>query len=316
MNSKIREIIFGDGDIKEYATITTSDGIRERVHLKIGTTTLDISQRQWLLCLEPIVFGVWIENKENKTSFDERGDYKMCFTAPAAHGNVKSGGSVVANLKLDFFDKIVEQDGLLLLLKLKESRIHHINFMAAHLLFVKYYKKPGLSFTKLKFFASAYSYPRRVRIIGFKQGDYYNIFPMDLLGDIAAGNKFVFGLRHTNIALAKIIESKKLVVCEVSCAYKDIIYRLGSHHSSAAPAVEQLPFKVINTRNFGFYVPEWVDSYKEIDIIKTVNLGSHMLLWGEVKDKCELKSPGQNLYHIHYLLYLYYKRKHLAYSLV
>ena len=88
MNSKIREIIFGDGDIKEYATITTSDGIRERVHLKIGTTTLDISQRHWLLCLEPIVFGVWIENKENKTSFDERGDYKMCFTAPAAHGNL------------------------------------------------------------------------------------------------------------------------------------------------------------------------------------------------------------------------------------
>ena len=316
MNSKIRELIFGDADIREYATITIRDGVKERVHLKIGTTTLDISQRHWLLCLEPIVFGIWIENEEDKTSFDQIRDYKMYFTVPATNGNDKSEGPVVANLTLDFFDKIVEPDGLLLLLKLKESTIHHINFITTHLLFLKYYKKPGLSFTKLKFFASAYSYPRRVRIIGFKQGDYYNIFPMDLLGDIAAHNKFVFGLRHTNIALSKIMESKKLVVCEVSCTYKDIIYRLGSHHSSAPPAVDQLPFKVINTRNFDFYVPEWVDSYKEIGIIKTINLGSHMLLWGDVKNECKLKDPEQNLYHIHYLHYLYYKRKHLAYSLV
>jgi len=316
MKSLLRKIIFGDAAIREYATITISDKIREKVYLKIGATTKDISQSHWLLCLDPIVFGIWIENSESTGLIDANGEYKMYFTNPPGYTGKNIKANVVADLTLDVFDKIIEKEGILLLLKLRKSRIYHINFIKAHLLFLKYYKKPQLSFTKLKFFASAYSYPRRVRIISFKQNEYYNIFPMDLLGDIRHHNKYVFGLRHTNITLPKIVESKKLVVSEVSYQHKDIIYQLGSHHSTNTPPVEQLPFKVIKSKNFGFYIPEWVDSYKEINIVKTINLGSHMLLWGEVLDECLLKSSTGHLYHIHYLLYLYQKRKHLEYSLV
>jgi hypothetical protein len=316
MNSIFRKIIFGDAAIREYATITISDEIRERCYLKAGTTRLDISQSHWLLCLDPIVFGIWIENGKDIPLIDGKEEYKMYFTDSARNTKANLRRNAVADLTLDFFDKINDNDGLLLLLKLRKSRIYHINFIKARLLFLKYYKKPQLSFAKLKSFVSAYSYPRRVRIISFKQGDYYNIFPMDLLGDIRQYNKYVFGLRHTNVALSKIIESKKMVVSEVSFKYKDIIYQLGSHHSDGPPSVDQLPFKVINSQNFGFYLPEWVDSYKEVSIIKTINLGSHMLLWGEVQDECTLKSSTGHLFHIHYLLYLYQKRKGLEYSLV
>jgi hypothetical protein len=184
------------------------------------------------------------------------------------------------------------------------------------LLFNKYYKKPQTSFNQLKAFASAYSYPRRVRVISFKDGDYYNIFPMDLLGEIKPGNKYVFGLRHTNTALAKIMHTGKIVVSEAPFEYKDVIYKLGSHHSTGAPLVENLPFKVITSENFGFYVPDWVNSYKEINITKTINLGSHMLLLGDVQHECELKKSTGHLFHIHYLLYLYQKRNGILYPAV
>src|SRR6185436_18484528 len=95
------------------------------------------------------------------------------------------------------------------------SKIYHVNFFKTFLLFFKYYKKPKYSFGKYKSLIAAYSYPRRVRIISFKQDDYFNIFPMDLLGEIPQSGKYIFGLRHTNVALAKIIHARKMVVSEV-----------------------------------------------------------------------------------------------------
>lgn len=312
MKSIFRKILFGDTEIKEYATITVNDEIKERVYLKTDKSIIDISQNHFLLCLEPIVFGIWIKNGKDVSPIEESSQYKMYFTN--GDGGIKR--NTVANLTLDFFERINEKNGELVLLKLRKSNIYHINIIKAYLLYFKFYKKPKLSFAKLKSFASAYSYPRRVRIISFKQSDYYNIFPMDLLGDISEDNRYVFGLRHTNTALSKIIETKKVVVSECSFEYKDIIYKLGSHHSAGPPSVELLPFKVINSQNFNFYLPEWVDSYKEINILKTINLGSHMLLWGEVSNECVLKSSTKHLFHIHYLLYLYQKRKGLVYPLV
>ena len=117
----------------------------------------------------------------------------------------------------------------MLLLKLKSSKIYHANWITTHLLYSRYYKKPSLSFDKLKSFVAAYSYPRKVRIISFKEDDYFNIFPMDLVGDISQNNYYVFGLRHTNITLSKIIETKEIVVSEVPFEYKDTIYSLGKH---------------------------------------------------------------------------------------
>jgi hypothetical protein len=225
-------------------------------------------------------------------------------------------GKSVANLTLTFFNRIDENTGSLILLKLDKSQIHHLHPFKARLLYHKYYKKPQFTFEALKAFASAYSYPRRVRLISFNQGDYYSIFPMDLLGEIPQANRFAFGLRHTNVALSKIMETRKLVVSNVGFEHKDTIYRLGSHHSTLPPPVDQLPFKVSSSETFNFYVPEWADDYTEINLLKTVNLGSHMLLWGEVQNKCILKPATSHLFHIHYLLHLYQKRNQFEYPVV
>jgi len=306
MKGIFRKILFGDAQIKEYATVNVNE-IKESVYLKIGDNTIDVSQNQYLLCLEPLIFGIWLEKDKDIISGSGYYSCKMYF---------KHNKTILSALTLSLFKRIDENNGSLILLKLEKSRIYHLNVLKTRLLFRQFYKKPGVSFAQLKGFASAYSYPRRVRVISFRQGDYYNIFPMDLLGDISQSNKYVFGLRHSNTALEKIIETKKLVVSEVPHTYKETIYKLGSHHSAGPPPVESLPFKVINSKNFAFYVPEWADSYKEVNIKTTINLGSHMLLWGDVQNECTLKAATDHLYHIHYLLYLYHKHKGLTYPVV
>jgi len=303
MRQQIRRLLFGDENIKEYAAVSSNNIQREIVLLQVNNININVTEKHYLFCLEPIIFGIWIETPS--VIFNEVNVKYTMAVIDATSENT------IAQLTLSYFNYIKNENGFLLLLKVDNSKINHLNFFTTRFLFNRFYSKPKFSYKKFKELAAAYSYPKRVRIISFKEGNYYNIFPMDLLGDIKSitGNYYAFGLRHTNNALLKIIESRKLVVCEVGFEHKALIYTLGSHHSINPPPIESLPFKVFNSQSFGFFVPEWVESYKEVEIKTTINLGSHMLLWGEVKNKQAVSALTGGLSHIHYLLYLYHKKK-------
>ena len=290
--------------------------IKEHVFLDAAQFTVNISKNHWVLCLEPVVFGVWFTKDEHIIDPEGKRKYRMYFSDSSYDDPKIAKRNAVAIITLDYFDKIEEADGTLYLLKLGESKIYHVSFLKTLLLFFKYYRKPKLSFARYKSLVAAYSYPRRVRIISFKQDDYVNIFPMDLLGEIPGHGKYVFGLRHTNVTLAKIIGTKKIAVSEVPYSYKDTIYELGKHHSGTPPSPGSIPFKIKRTEIFGFLIPEWADSYKEIQILRTKNLGSHMLLWGEILHEKKLRESSGNLYHIHFLLYYHQKLKAADYLLV
>jgi hypothetical protein len=315
MKELYRKIIFGDADIKEYSTITIDGGIREKVYLQWGDPAppVDISLDHWLLCLDPVVFGVWLDKARQIP--DQAALCMMYFRDEACPPGADPANDCLAALQLDLVDRIEEAGGSLFLFRLTTSRIHHISAIRTRLIYSKYYKKPGLTFSKLRSFVAAYSYPRRVRLISFREEGYYNIFPMDLLGDIAQAGRYVFGLRHTNTALARIIGAKKIVVSELPFECKDTIYRLGSHHSSSPPPIEELPFAVSPSHLFGFWIPDFVESYKEIKILRTINLGSHMLMWGEPVGETRIKPDTPHLYHIHYLLYLHQKARGFSYPL-
>src|ERR1700754_4948275 len=54
----IWNILFGN-PVREYVTVSLQGAGPERVYLTAGEFTSDVSQLQWLLCLDPPVFGVW-----------------------------------------------------------------------------------------------------------------------------------------------------------------------------------------------------------------------------------------------------------------
>lgn len=314
MKSFIRKILFGKTPISEYSKITVPADIYEKVYLEVGKRTIDISKNQWLLCIDPVIFGVWLRKEEFEPNLAKEIEYRIYFTGPSNNLD-KTRKKAVALLTLTLCDCIQEDNGILLLLKVKKSKIHHLGFIKTYLLFSRYYKKNGLTFSKFKSFTAAYSYPRQIRVVSFRQDDYYNIFPMDLIGEIEQCGKYVFGLRHTNLSLEGIIKTGKLAISEVPFQYKDIIYQLGQHHSSKPPPLDSLPFEVIKSKNFEFYIPAWAENYKEITILKTRNLGSHMLLWGELKEISRVNSPANHLFLIHFLHYRMQTKKGLGYPL-
>lgn len=285
-------MLMGDTVFTEYSKITVPDEIQEEVYLEIAGNLIEVDGAHWLLCIEPIVFGVWI--KEGLV-LSPRSDYRMYFD-----------GVVIT---LDLVDSIEEKEGRLLLLKLRKTRLHQFNGLKNWLLYYRYYRRGGLSFERFKAFVAAYSYPRRVRLVSFRQQDYFTIFPMDLLGNIPGSDYFVFGLRHTNGALPRIIETGKLAVSEVGYEHKDIIYQLGKHHSGPPSSKDELPFDLLLSKSFEFYIPGMVESYREVSIVRTLDLGSHMLLWGKVVGEEPMSKPTGHLYLAHFLHYLYQKDK-------
>ncbi len=303
----LNKILFGATDIREYVTVNRIGNIAERVYLETREATVDVSRHQWLLCLEPRIFGVWVGWNAGIIRLDQKTGYKLYFS----NGGVMDKNKAVAVVTLELLDKIEDDKGILLLLKVKESLIRHLPAIQARLLYSRVYRKPGFSFGQLKDFASAYSYPRRVRIISFTsdEGLHY-FFPMDLLGE--TGGKYLFGLRHTNLALKGIMEAKKIVVSEVPATYRDLIYELGKGHITVPPPIDERSFQVLPTRQFGFYVPDWAESYKEIRIGQTRDLGSHMLLIGEWEEEVMLRPVTPRLHHIHFLYTLYQRRKGMA----
>jgi hypothetical protein len=313
MKSLIRKILFGATAIGEYSKITVPGAIMERVYLEREGDFIDVSQNHWLLCIDPVVFGIWLD--EPTMTSDPRGKkYKMYFTSSESKiADIKHKSS--ARLVLSFHDFIKDKHGMLILLKVQDSKIYHLNFLSRYLLFSRYYKNNGLTFSKFKSFVAAYSYPRQISIVSFRNNSYYNIFPMDLLGGIDKYNRYVLGLRHTNLALPGIMKTGRVTVCEVPFQYKEIIYQLGKHHSSNPPPLESLPFELVRSKSFETYVPAWAENYKEINITETKDLGSHMMLWGMSREKTIVNTPSSHLFLVHFLHYIRQKRNGSTYPL-
>jgi hypothetical protein len=300
----IKKILIGESKVTEYKTVTTSV-IKERVLLQLKHTEIDVSASHWVICLQPIIFAVWLNDREIKSTED----LQLIFSL--------SGNKISAAIvELKYVEVIKLEGGNLYLLQANKTSIKHINSLVAHWLYRKNYKKPQWPYENYQSLIAAYSYPRKVHLVAYEEENYFNIFPMDLLGPIPQTDYFVFGLRHTNSALKKIIASGKVVVSEIPYQCKSIIYELGKHHSSAPPSISALPFPVLTTDHFNFHIPEWAENYREVSIIKTIDLGSHMFMIGKTLYQKELSQGATSLYHIHFLQFLYSKKAGINYQSV
>jgi hypothetical protein len=305
-------LLSGERIIRDFLTIGIDDQIREKVYLQAGDQVLDVTGNQWLLGLDPRIIGIWLDKPLPAAQ-----TYRLYMRDAAPAPDDRCDRHALGVFRMTWLDRVTEDEGALHLFKVESTEVHHIAGIRTRLLYQKFYKKPGVDFERLKAVAAAYTYPRRVRIISFQLGEDYNyIFPMDLLADIRSSRRYLLGMRHSNQVLKNILDVKKIVVAEAPAGYKRIIYQLGRNHSAAPPSLDELPFGVIRTRQFGFYVPEWAESYKEITILRNRDLGSHMLLCGQWQEEVLLKPATPRLHHIHFLYFLYLKGRGQVYPVI
>jgi flavin reductase (DIM6/NTAB) family NADH-FMN oxidoreductase RutF len=287
----LRKLFFKDKVIRTFfITRLQEKQVQESVFLKNGSHSVDVTKHHAMICLDPFCVAAWLTNEEAAMIDPQK--VKLQF-------KVKT--RLNAEINVSFIERIPTPNGQLVLYKIDGVRNHQMGPFHRLALFGYFLRSKTNTFYSRRVISALYSYPRRIIIVSYSDDTYHNIFPMDIQGFIAEENMYLLGLRTTNITLDKILEAKKVVVCDTDTIDLETVYRLGKHSSKSPAGKNELPFGLTKSEKFGFPVPDFTGSYKEIEIIRHKKMGYHMLMIGKVVHTKQIKTNPASLYHVGFL---------------
>jgi hypothetical protein len=294
INRLLKNLLFKNTEKVQtfYITRLAENHVVEKVFLKKGKHEIDITLHQGMICLDPFCMAVWLPADQLNLIDPQSADILF-----------KKGDKLNAVINVSLIEKMPTGKGGLLLYKIEGVKNYQLSALHRLALFTYFLRAKTNTYYSRKVISALYSYPRRIIIVSYMDDSYYNIFPMDIQGYIPEEGLYILGLRTTNITLEKILKEKKVVVCDTDAVDINTVYDLGKHSSSAPTALEKLPFETIESELFGFYVPDFTGSYKEIEIIQHKKMGYHMLMVGKVLNEKKLKENPSSLWHIGFLQY-------------
>jgi flavin reductase (DIM6/NTAB) family NADH-FMN oxidoreductase RutF len=289
--SLIRKLLFENARITTFGiTRLAAEQVKERVFLKKNKQLIDITRHHGMICLDPFCMSVWLSHDEINH-----------LDPQAATIQFMSDGKLNATITVSLIEKIPTENGALLLYKIGEVKNYQLSILHRQALFRYFLRSKKNTYHHRRVISALYSYPRNIIIVSYKDDDYYNIFPMDIQSYVEEEKLYLLGLRTTNLTLSKILQAKKVVVCDTDAVDINTVYTLVKHPSADPTKIKDLPFSVIESEKFGFYVPDFAGSYKEIEIIGHKKMGYHMLMIGKVVNENTIKPESSSLYHVGFL---------------
>jgi len=287
----LKKLFFKDKIIRTFSITRLHESeVHESVFLKNGSHSVDVTKHHAMICLDPFCVAAWLSNEE-VASIDPK-KVKMQF---------KTGHGLNAEISVSFIEKIATSKGQLFLYKIEGVKNYQLSLFHRLALFGYFLRSKANTFYSRRVISALYSYPRRIIIVSYSDDTYHNIFPMDIQGFIKEENIYLLGLRTTNVTLNKILDAKKVVVCDTDAVDLETVYKLGKHSSKSPTGKSELPFGINESERFGFPVPDFTGSYKEIEIIQHKKMGYHMLMIGKVVHEKQIKPDPASLYHVGFL---------------
>ena len=293
LRSVVKKILFKNKEPRKFIPIHLSPGaIQETVALIAGTFEIDISQIHCVVCHRPFMMAVVLSQK------DFNFDFK------SARIEIRKMNKIKAKVDIELRKNIPGDGRHVLVFEITDSRCYQLNSVHQYVLLKRYFLRHKKdSYLEGKIYSAMYSFPRRVIVVSYRDNDYVNIFPMDFQCRSDSG-LHLFGLRTTNVTLAKILATKKVLVADTDGANIKHIYALGRNHSAVPPSLADLPFRTIDSDSFGFPVPAFSSSYAEIEIIHYEELGTHTLMIGKVLNAREFRPQGPLFHHVHFFEFI------------
>lgn len=286
MKQKLIKLLFKENEIRQYLTYSIDKSkITEQVSLISQSGVQIISQNQFVFCQVPFLIGIYTKKMEAEK-------IQLVLTKR----NKKQSTS-----KLTKLNSFKLNHGFLEIFKHTKTIYHHIGYLRQKLILLYFYlkQKQKVQYSELSGFCAFYNYPRKVIISCYGNEKDYNFFPMDLVGYISSENKYILGLRNSNKTLAKFLFSKKIVVADIDAKFKNQIFKMGAHHSSTPPTLDNFDFTFCKSEKHNFIVPNIVSNYKELEIVSHKNLGSHTIMICEIVNEKIFDTKCTSLYHKH-----------------
>ncbi len=125
-----------------------------------------------------------------------------------------------------------------------------------------------------------YILPRPVVLVSVDDGQYANIFPMDLIGPLGP-DVFTLALRNTSRSVETMQRTGRIALSSLSAADVGTAYALAAHHRRLTEW-DKLPFAVGRSERFGLPVMAEAMAVRELEIIDHTVSGSHTFFVGRV----------------------------------
>jgi flavin reductase (DIM6/NTAB) family NADH-FMN oxidoreductase RutF len=151
-----------------------------------------------------------------------------------------------------------------------------------------------------------YMCPRPVVAVSVQSGDHRNMFPMDLIGPLAA-DRFMLALRTTSPSIGAMMTSRRVALSDFRAADVQVAYALGAHHKRSIEQWENLPFATKPSPLFGLPTPGDALRVREVEIDGSDVIGSHRLFSGRIVSE-DVRGPGAQLCHVPGI-YEYFRRR-------
>jgi flavin reductase (DIM6/NTAB) family NADH-FMN oxidoreductase RutF len=119
-----------------------------------------------------------------------------------------------------------------------------------------------------------YIYPRQVVLVSVQDGEHRNLFPMDLIGPVAA-DRFTLALRNTSPSVPAMKSARRVVLSDVAAADRELAYRLGAHHREPLADWRSLPCATGRSQAFSLPFPQSALRVRELEILDFQTIGSH-----------------------------------------
>jgi flavin reductase (DIM6/NTAB) family NADH-FMN oxidoreductase RutF len=142
-----------------------------------------------------------------------------------------------------------------------------------------------------------YICPRPVLLVSVVDGEFGNIFPMDLIGPIGH-QSFSLALHSTSTGIPFIKHSGRVALSSVPIEQAAVAYALGKNHKIQRADWQRLPFATIKSAAFGLPVPQFSPRVREMQVAQVQTMGTHTLFICDVIEDRRYAN-GSQLFIVH-----------------
>lgn len=152
-----------------------------------------------------------------------------------------------------------------------------------------------------------YICPRQVVLVSVEDGEHRNLFPMDLIGPVAA-DRFTLALRNTSRSVPVMKRARRVALSDVAAADCGLAYSLGANHRQPLGDWRSLPCATARSQEFSLPFPQKALRVRELEILDFETIGSHTLFVTRIAAEQPLAEADQ-LHHTSGL-YQHFRTRH------
>jgi len=299
LGRRLHELIFRTNGLSGWVCVGHADPQQHlRVCLENSGTEVDISATHAIVALRPLLIAVG--GVAADAAILKGGRLRAIVREPAQNGRI------LGRINLRLHDTIAAGDSYVHLFRTEGGRNLCAPIVRRQLTYLherwkmsrdtnprNIHMVPSEAFTLW----ILHDVPRPVLLVSYGDASRANMFPMDLLGPLHDG-WFVLGLHASSPAVDVWRESRRVVVSAMPLRFKPTVYSMGKNHREPFRDPAKLAVSWAPSKTFAIPAPEQALSVRELRIVTSRDLGSHVLFLTET-ETLDIRAREPQMCHVH-----------------